>query len=115
MNVGGIYSYLMFMEKMSDNYVQIDIDTMVRKEQFNLSEDNLRSIKKTLNLLLSNFECIDTRTFNGYSMFPSLKYDWNKYLLVGIIRTYLSDIFSIDNTENTYHTTDFIIRRDSNE
>ena len=48
-------------------------------------------------------------------MFPSLKYDWNKYLLVGIIRTYLSDIFSIDNTENTYHTTDFIIRRDSNE
>ena len=48
-------------------------------------------------------------------MFPKLKYNWNKYLLVGIVRTYLSDDFAIDYTDNTYRTTDFIIRRDSNE
>lgn len=115
MNVGGIYSYLLFMESMSDNFVQIDVDTMVKKEVLDLSEEDLRQIKKLINLLLNNFECIDTRTFNGYSMLPKLKYDWNKYLLVGIIRTYLSDSFNIDNTESTYHKTDFIIRRETNE
>ena len=78
MNVGGIYSYLMFMENMSDEYVQVDIDKMIRKELLELTEEDLRTMKKTISLLLNNFECIDTRTFNGYSMFPTLKYKWNK-------------------------------------
>ena len=115
MNVGGIYSYLMFMDNMSDNFVQVDIDKMIKKEFLGINDETLRNIKKIINLLLNNFKEIDTRTFNGYGMFPKLKYIWNKYLLVGIVRTYLSDDFAIDYTDNTYRTTDFIIRRDSNE
>ena len=115
MNVGGIYSYLMFMDNMSDNFVQVDIDKMIKKEFLGINDETLRNIKKIINLILNNFKEIDTRTFNGYGMFPKLKYNWNKYLLVGIVRTYLSDDFAIDYTDNTYRTTDFIIRRDSNE
>lgn len=115
MNIHGIYSYLNFMENMSDQFVQIDMDKMVKKEKLCITDDDLRGIKKIINLLISNFKCIDTRIFNGYSMFPKIKYEWNKYLLVGIVRSYFSDVFTIDNTDNTYNTTDFIIRSDVNE
>ena len=73
------------------------------------------AVETAKNYIENNFKEIDTRTFNGYGMFPKLKYNWNKYLLVGIVRTYLLDDFAIDYTDNTYRTTDFIIRRDSNE
>lgn len=111
MNVGGLYSYLQFMEDMSDEFVQIDIDKMVKIEKFNLDEIKVNEIKKILDLILNNFGEINTDKFNGYSLFPKISYIWNKYLLVGVIRSYLSNEFDITNTENMYNKTDFIIRR----
>jgi hypothetical protein len=111
MNIGGLYSYLQFMEDMSDEYVQVDIDKMVKIEKINLDNIKINEIKKTIDLILNNFGEINTDKFNGYSLFPKISYTWNKYLLVGIIRSYLSDFFDIINTENMYNKTDFVIRR----
>lgn len=111
MNIRNVYSYLDFMEEQSDNFVQVNIDTMISKEKFDISESNLKEVEKMLELIFSRFESIDTRKFNGYAMLPKLKYLWNKYLLVGIIRSYLDEFYEIENTEATYDTTDFIIRR----
>ena len=52
-----------------------------------------------------------TEEFNGYFMLPKLDRTWNKYLLVGIIRSYFRDEYEIENTTRFYDTTDFIIRR----
>lgn len=111
MNIGGLYSYLQFMEDMSDEYVQVDIDRMVKIEKINLDNIKINEIKKTIDLILNNFGEINTEKFNGYSLFPKISYTWNKYLLVGVIRSYLSGCFDITNTENMYNITDFIIRR----
>ena len=111
MNIGTLYSYLDFMESMSDEYVQVDIDEMVKIEKINLSSIILSNIKKTIDLILDNFDFIDTSKFNGYSLFPKIGYVWNKYLLVGIIRTYFSDYYEIKNTENMYRNTEFEVRR----
>ena len=34
---------------------------------------------------------------------------WNKYLLIGIVRTFLNDELKIEYTEKAYNKTDFII------
>ena len=68
-------------------------------------------IANILSLLFTKHNEINTAYFKGYNIFPALRYSWNKYLLVGIIRTYLFDEYSIENTENNYVQTDFIIRR----
>lgn len=115
MNIGGLYSYLEFMENMSDEYVQIDIDEMVKIEKLNLSEVTIKEIKKVIDLILDNFNVIETSKFNAYSLFPKISYVWNKYLLVGIIRSYLSEYYDIKNTENTYSNTDFEVRRSKYE
>ncbi len=111
MNIGGLYSYLEFMEQMSDEYVQVDLDEMIKIEKMNITESNINDIKKTIDLILDNFEVIDTAKFTAFSLFPKISHVWNKYLLIGIIRSYLSDYYDITNTYNTYTNTEFEVRR----
>lgn len=111
MNIGGLYSYLSFMEDMSDNFVQVNIETMVRKDKFEMTAEQAKEFEDLISLIIGRFEQIDTRLFNGYQMLPKLKYHWNKYLLVGVVRSFLSDKYEVINTENSYDLTDFIIRR----
>lgn len=111
MNLNGLYSYLQFMEDMSDDYVQIGVDTMQKKSCFNITVSELNHIKKAIDLIIKNFGNINTKQFKGYSLLPKIQYSWNKYLLVGIIRTFYSDEYEIINTTNTYLNTDFEVRR----
>lgn len=115
MNIRGLYSYLAFMEDMSDEFVQVNIETMVKKSKINIDQKKLDEIQSLIELIIKRFGKLDTRQFNGYQMFPNMEYHWNKYLLVGIVRTYLSDRFTIDNTTNFYNDTDFIIGGNENE
>lgn len=111
LSLRGLYSYLEFMENMSDEYVQVNVDTMVKKDLIGISDNFLSNFKSMFNLIFSKFKSIDTRLFNGYMLLPSLDYKWNKYLLVGIIRTFFSKEYEIENTSNYYNKTDFIIRK----
>ena len=111
MNIGGLYSYLTFMEDMSDDYVQINIDTMIRKDKFKITNEQIQRIEKLIDLILDNYKCISTENFNGYAMLPKLEMPWNKYLLIGIIRSFLDERFQVENTVNSYNKTEFIIRR----
>ena len=99
-----------FIEDLSDEYVQISKDGMIKKDKFNISEENLLKIKELVDLMLKNNN-LKTEEFNGYFMLPKLDRPWNKYMLVGIIRSYFRDEYEIENTTRYYDTTDFIIRR----
>ena len=111
MNIAGLYSYLAFMEDMSDNFVQVNIETMIRKDKFEMTDDQVKKLDNLISLIIGRFEQIDTRSFNGYQMLPKVKYHWNKYLLAGVVRSFLADKYEVTNTENYYDLTDFIIRR----
>lgn len=111
MNITGIYNYLQFIEDMSDDYVQIDISTMLKRDKLDISLPELENIKKSVDLILNNFSVINTENFKGYSLLPKIRYGWNKYLLIGILRTFYSDEYEIVNTGNKYSNTDFEVRR----
>lgn len=106
-----IYSFLEFFIDKSDDFVQVSIDTAVRKQLLGLDEIGLYKIKKELDFYINSFGDIDTRKFNAYSFLPNLKYQWNKYLLAGIVRTYFNEYYDIEYTNTMYNLTDFIIRR----
>lgn len=111
LSLKGLYSYLEFMEDMSDEYTQINIDTMVKKDLLGITESFKKEFGEMFSLIFSKFNTLDTRTFNGYMLLPRLEFKWNKYLLVGIIRTYFDDIYEIENTNSFYNLTDFIIKK----
>lgn len=104
-----LYSYLNFMENLSDEFVQIDINTMVKKEKADFDDTFIHDFATKLEAIFTKFKVINTQTFNGYKMFPSCKYNWNKYLFVGIVRTYFTTKYIVKNTSNFYNDTDFII------
>ncbi len=103
-------SYLDFLISNSEKFVQINIDTAVKKELLMLNENSLLNIKNNINYYINSFGPIDSRKYNDYSHLPRLRVGWNKYLLVGIIRTFLSDDYIIEYTDSMYNMTDFIIR-----
>ena len=98
-----------FINKLSDDFVQVDETLMIKKEIFNIDNFTLKRIKDTLNLYFKNNELLDTRKFNAYFTFPNIKnYKWNKYLLAGITRTYFNKDFYVDKVMNNNN---YIIRR----
>ena len=99
-----------FMEDLSDEYVQINQDTMIRKEKIEISKEKLEKIEEILNLLVKDKE-FTTESFDGYFIFPRLNRPWNKYLLIGIIRSFFKNKYEVENTTKFYDTTDFIIMR----
>ena len=94
---------------MSSDFVQINIDSMISTDIFEISKEELSEIDGIIRILLRN-GIINTKSFKGYPLFPKLKYIWNKYLLIGIIRTFMSDKYEVENTESHYDKTDYIIR-----
>lgn len=111
MNIRGLYSYLEFMDDMSDEYVQINIDTMVRKEKLGIIQEQLVQLNQLLDLIFDKYNELDTSVFKGYQMLPKMPVPWNKYLLIGIVRSYFDEQFEIENKSNMYNNTDFVIRR----
>ena len=115
MNISGLYSYLEFMDDMSDEYVQINIDTMVRKEKLGITQEQLMQLNQLLDLIFDRYKELDTSVFKGYQMLPKMPVPWNKYLLIGIIRSYFNECFELENKNNMYNNTDFVIRRLNHE
>ena len=101
-----------FINRLSDEFVQIDETMMLKKDIFNINNMLLKRIKNTLDLYFKNNELLDTREFKAYFTFPEITgYKWNKYLLTGIIRTYFKNGFYIEKVSND---TNYIIRRIDN-
>lgn len=98
-----------YIEALSNEFIQVDETMMIKKEIFNLDEILLKRIKNNLDLYFKTNEVLETKTFKAYFTFPMLSgYSWNKYLLVGIVRTYLNVDYKI---EKVAYETDYIIRR----
>ena len=77
MNLGGLQSYLNFMDDLSEEYIQINKDSMIRKEELNLTKEQLQKIEEFMDLLVKNNQ-LKMDDFDGYFMLPKLTRGWNK-------------------------------------
>jgi len=111
MHLSKFTSYLEFMKNSSDYYVQVDMERMVRKENVEIDDCLLNRVTKEVNYYINSFGQIDTRTYMDYKCLPILKYQWNKYLLVGIVRSFLGERFVIEDTSDLYKKTEFLINK----
>lgn len=109
MHLKKLDNYVEFMEKCSDYYVQIGPDKMIDKDKMDIDSYLLERISKAIKYYINSFGTINTATYADYDSLPNLEYDWNKYLLVGILRTFLSSEFIVENTGGTYKTTEYTV------
>lgn len=109
MHLDKLDNYLKFINECGDKFVQVSMERMVRKDILNIKEDKIDKIKQTLTYFINSFGVVNSINYCGYSSLPEIGAKWNKYLLLGIVRSYLRDIFKIDYIGDTYRTLEFKI------
>lgn len=100
-------------ETTSEQFLQIDSEIIVRKEIASINKFELEAISKSIKLHIYNYGSCYISEISSYVNYPNIKYKWNKYLLLGIVRSYLKDEYSIiqTNKSNNYLNLEFEIRR----
>ena len=109
MHLKKLDSYLTFINDLADDYVQVDIDRFISKNIFKINSDLLEQIKRELIFYINSFDKIDSEKYCGYSALPKINYEWNKYLLIGIIKSYFQDSFNIEYKNNNYKKLVYVI------
>lgn len=110
----GIYrnkSWQLYMEDFSDDFVQTDAQTLMRKDILDIKENQLKEIHNVLHLIMDKTNALQLKDFNGYQMFPTIKFGWNKYVLAGIVRSYFDDEFQALSDGQDYRVAEYEIRR----
>ena len=105
------YEFYSLCEYMSEEFVLVDKKTMVKKSKLAVDDYTVDEIERNINSLFDRYDEIDLTEFDAYFIFPDIKgYEWNQYLLIGLINTYMLDKFEIRR-----EGTNFYIRRINNE
>lgn len=102
------------IDDISDTMVLVDNNKLINKEVIEINETEIENVKKILNLILMKESLIHIKIFRKYNILPKLKYEWNKYLLYGIIKSYLDDEYDIEVT-TMFDKFEYIIRRNKYE
>ena len=102
MHLKKLDNYMMFIENISDSFVQVDVERLISIKKFFIPSNTINLLKKEIRFYIDSFGVINSDNFLGYESLPKLNYEWNKYLLLGIIRTFLSDVFSIETAGVNY-------------
>lgn len=113
MHLKRLDSYLDFMIRCSDSHVQIDFDTMISKMQLGLDSSKIKAIFKEVSFYINSFGEINSETFWGFDSLPEIGIKWNKYALIGVVRSYLDDRFTIQYNSRAYTKLTYIIKNRS--
>lgn len=109
MHLKKLDNYLKFIDECSEQFVQVGYDLLISKEVLQINENVLQQIKQEIIYYINSFGIIDSEKYCGYSTLPKTNYEWNKYLLVGIIRSFFSTDFELKYTQNSYKNLAYII------
>lgn len=115
MNIPMNRSFNSFAEEFSNEYVQDNEHTLLRKDILDIKEDELKQIKSTLELIIDEFDVINTKSFQGYALFPKISRPWNQFLLIGIIRSYFLETYQINLNYNGKQLVSYTIERNKND
>lgn len=111
MGLKGLYSYLKFIEKNRNHFVQSDLGMLINKNNFIVTDEQLNAIRSVLDDYLETHKEFNSEKFSKLKDLPNIPYSWNGYLLVGIVRSFFSNLYSISSTSNNYSNANYVIRK----
>jgi hypothetical protein len=82
-------------DEIQDKYVRIDLKNFLHIDALSIDQFVLDKLRRELNFVIEAYREIKLSEYKGYTMLPDIGYPWSKYLLEGVIKSFLSDSFSI--------------------
>ena len=81
-------TFTMILNAVEKDYVKIDLNNYIIKEQFSLASDSLERIGHELDLLTRENGYYGIFAVFSFDRFPEVGYEWNEHLLQSIIESY---------------------------
>lgn len=99
-----IYEYQELCNYMSNEFLQIDKKTMIKKESINIDSYLIEKVDKILNDLIERYNELNITDYNAYFIFPNIEnLKWNEYMVIGFINSYLNDKYEFYAKEGKYY------------
>ena len=83
-----IMNFEALLEELRDEFIRVDIDTCVRKNTLNLTQDLIEKIDEITSTFVINNGYISLRKINDFFYYPDLGVEWTQFLLESIIYEY---------------------------
>lgn len=104
-----IINYTALLDDLSEEFLRIDEDLLMRRIKLKLSEEIIDRIEEVLLALMGQVGYISSRVSFDFSFFPNVGVKWTPFLLVSIIKSSGKRIKAIDmNTDYRYLNTIFV-------
>ncbi len=100
--------------RVSDDLMQISKTEYILKENFNIDDEKIKRIEECIYSELNDNEYIPMLSVMDFSNYPDVGYEWNPYLLEGIIKRYIKDLRLIEKDfKDRRYRCSTIVRKDS--
>ena len=109
MHLNHVGSVLDLFLSCSNDYVIVSNNRIIKKDKFKFNESFINLIYNKIEYYIESFGNIDSNTFNGYDAFPNFGLKWNKYLLIGVINSFLKYCFKIEYTNRNFSNLSYTI------
>ncbi len=88
--------YELFLSEINIDFIRIDEQNFIKKDEFHIEDDIVTVVDELIDKYLNN-GYVAISAINSYSIFPSIAFSWNCFLLKSIIENYCPkyNIFSI--------------------
>ena len=113
-NVGArsVGSYLKLIDEFSDEFIQVNRSRIVKIDTVNIDKNVINTIDNLLTISLKTIDEFNTHSFVNYKFLPKVNgYEWNEYLIAGIVRTFLSDKYEVVADDLQYTLCNYIIKK----
>lgn len=109
MHLKKLDNILALFEDAADEYVQTEESKLVKKDKLDLSPELQEKIKSELLFYIDSFGTIDSETYMGYNALPNVGLEWNKYLLLGLCRSFFDDSICIKLKGDKYKKLEYLL------
>jgi hypothetical protein len=76
------------LENISDDFIRVDNDLLVRISELNLSDKIYTAIEESLRSAIGEKGYMPAKTFDAFFFFPDIGRSWNPFLLVSLVKRY---------------------------
>ena len=80
------------INKLLNDVVEIEKETYILKENFEVDETAVEVVKKIILVKLNQNGYVALKSIDDYSCFPNINYKWNTYILRSICECYIPEV-----------------------
>ncbi len=97
----GAISIGALLDEISDEFIRIDSDVLLRTDRLNLPEDTIKNIEEITLVLVGSQGYLAVKKDSDFMFYPDIDIKWNQFLLVSIVKYYCKRL-KIINTATDY-------------